>query len=242
MRWSTSWGTALSFALHAGIAAGLVALPKHVTTKTTMVGVLEKKKKEDKKEPLEDNEPPPKPAPIEAPKRAPAKPKPAVENTPPQAAAPPPAAAAPAAAHAVLNALPSLGISMAGGTGPGIAVPTGPVGEGPAARPVEAARPAPRPAGDDCTEKATKPKPASGVPQPEYTSSARSAGVEGKVRVQIQVDESGAVTSAQVTSGLGYGLDEAALAVARKLRFSPAMRCGKPVAASFALSFRFETN
>ena len=234
MRW-LSPGTVLSLALHAGVAAGLVALPKRVTTKTTMVGVLEKKKKEDKKEPARDDAPPPPPKPIEPPRRAAPRPRPAVENTPPPAAAP-----APAAAHAALSALPSLGIAMSGGTGMGLGVPTGPVGGDPAARPVEAPRPAARIV-DDCTEKAGKPRPLGGVPQPEYTSAARSAGVEGKVRITIQVDETGKVTGAQVSSGLGYGLDEAALSVAGRLTVSPATRCGKPVAATFALSFRFET-
>jgi protein TonB len=39
--------------------------------------------------------------------------------------------------------------------------------------------------------------------------------------------------------GLGYGLDEAALATARRAEFEPAVRCGKPTRATFNISMRF---
>ena len=77
------------------------------------------------------------------------------------------------------------------------------------------------------------------MPHPAYTEDARAAGVEGKVRVEIAVDASGAVSSARVLEGLGHGLDEAALDAVRGATFTPAARCGSPVGSTFTLSVRF---
>ena len=77
------------------------------------------------------------------------------------------------------------------------------------------------------------------VPQPAFTEAARAAGVEGKVRVELTVDETGRVVDVRVLQGLGYGLDEAALSAARSATFEPALRCGKPSRATFTISMRF---
>jgi protein TonB len=77
------------------------------------------------------------------------------------------------------------------------------------------------------------------VPQPPYPERAREARVEGKVRVEVKLDATGAVVGASLLSGLGHGLDEASLDAARRARFDPATRCGKPVAGSLVLSIRF---
>ena len=60
------------------------------------------------------------------------------------------------------------------------------------------------------------------------------------MRVEVTVDEAGHVISARVVSGLGYGLDEAALAAAKASHFEPASRCGKPVIGTVVLPFRFQ--
>ena len=69
---------------------------------------------------------------------------------------------------------------------------------------------------------------------------ARQAEIEGVVRVEVTVDESGHVLSARVLSGLGYGLDESALAAAKATVFEPATRCGKAIVGTAVLPFRFE--
>lgn len=97
---------------------------------------------------------------------------------------------------------------------------------------------APKPAGDECADPLVKPRPKS-IAQPACTSSAREANVEGKVRVEVSVDEGGHVTGARLLAGLGYGLDEAALEAARRASFEPATRCGKPVSATFSIAMRF---
>ena len=52
--------------------------------------------------------------------------------------------------------------------------------------------------------------------QAAYSDDARAAGIEGRVRVQITIDASGAVVDTKLVSGLGHGLDEAALASLRR--------------------------
>jgi protein TonB len=174
-----------------------------------------------------------------------------VEKTPPsralmhRAAPAPEDAPTPAkAADAGLDALPDFGVSLTGGVnGTGIALPVG--GGGPArersvekvfrkAAPVAAVLPS-----DGCDDPPAKPKPIS-VPQPGYTPDAQTAAIEGKVRVQITVDETGKVVDVKLLQGLGHGLDEAALSAARSATFEPALRCGKPTRATFTLGMRFK--
>lgn len=52
-----------------------------------------------------------------------------------------------------------------------------------------------------------------------YPEAARTAGVEGTVRVQLTVEPDGTVGEAFVVDGLGHGLDEEAIRVIRQARF-----------------------
>src|SRR5690606_38856059 len=79
-----------------------------------------------------------------------------------------------------------------------------------------------------CAESAGKPKPLQ-MSRPEYTEEARTAGIEGKVRVELTVDATGAVRNVRVLESLGHGLDEAALKAVQAASFEPALQCGKPV-------------
>ena len=58
--------------------------------------------------------------------------------------------------------------------------------------------------------------------------------------MQVTVDESGKVIAAHVISGLGYGLDDIALAAASATLFEPATLCGKPLVGTKILPFRFQ--
>ena len=60
-------------------------------------------------------------------------------------------------------------------------------------------------------------------PSPVYTEEARSAHIEGAVRVHIHVAANGAVTVIGVTSGLGHGLDQSAVQVCQGMKFRPAV-------------------
>jgi len=160
-------------------------------------------------------------------------------------AAPSPAPMPAANPQPAMAALPDFGLTLSGGSlAGGVAVPQGipggsqantPKPAAPVKRSLAAAPAAPL---DECTEPPAKPKPVS-VPQPAYTDQARAAGVEGKVRVELTVDEAGRVVSVRLISGLGYGLDEAAISAAQRATFQPAIRCGKPARATFTISMRF---
>lgn len=223
----------VSFVLHASLGLGVREIePEKEPERIAIAVVTPPPKPKPKAE--EPPPPPPPPPPVEA------APKAKAPKAAPKAEAPPPDAPAPVAAA------PSFGIAMTGGTGAGgIAVPVGdslggsrePVkrvaqekklGEAPKKQVVE----------DACSEAASKPKPL-GMPRPEYTEEARTAGIEGKVRVELTVDATGAVTDVKVLESLGHGLDEAALAAVRAASFEPALSCGKPVSATFTVSIRF---
>ena len=64
-----------------------------------------------------------------------------------------------------------------------------------------------------------------------YTEAARNHGVVGAVVLAIIVDESGSVRSPLVLQSLPYGLTESAIKVALKMRWKPAEKDGRPVAA-----------
>jgi TonB family protein len=66
-------------------------------------------------------------------------------------------------------------------------------------------------------------------PNPTYSDEARKLGLEGEVLVEVIFPASGPVQVIQVTSGLGHGLDEAAIRAAQQIRFKPALQDGKPV-------------
>jgi protein TonB len=104
---------------------------------------------------------------------------------------------------------------------------------------VKAAAPKPSDAADGCVEEPTKPK-AIEKAQPQYVDEARAANIEGVVKVEFRVGADGEVIDAKVLQGLGHGLDQAALAAAKRWKFSPAMRCGKPVESRHVVSMRFQ--
>ena len=225
----------LSFALHGALAAGLFGFRPPKRVESVAISVSEAKKKEKPPEPAKvTTDPKPAEPRTEAPRPQKAK------AAPPRPAEPPPGPA-PAARSPVFDALPSLGVMGNDGPG-GLALPPpAPL----AAAPVSSAHAppppkvlGPRPAADECSDAPTKPKRRM-VSQPHYPSAAREASVEGLVRIEVSVGADGSVTSARVLAGLGHGLDEAALEAARRASFEPASHCGKPVAGTAVLPFRF---
>jgi TonB family protein len=66
--------------------------------------------------------------------------------------------------------------------------------------------------------------------QPNYTSKARDAKIEGTVLIEAVVRKDATIDSFNVLKRLGYGLEESAIhTIATAWRFSPATMDGKPV-------------
>ena len=77
-------------------------------------------------------------------------------------------------------------------------------------------------------------------PTPVYTAEARKLHVEGEVLLQVMFTATGQVRVMRVLRGLGYGLDEAAMRAAEKIRFSPAQQEGRPVDSTATLHIVFQ--
>jgi len=99
------------------------------------------------------------------------------------------------------------------------------------------------------------PAPKSGVPriangivapkllakiEPAYTEEARVAKYEGTATLWLEVGPDGLAHNIHVTKGLGFGLDQSAIAAVSQWRFQPASKDGAPlaVAASVQVNFR----
>jgi len=90
-------------------------------------------------------------------------------------------------------------------------------------------------------------RPGSGIEAPRllrevkasYSEEARRANIQGDVLMEVVVRADGTVGSARVTRGLGYGLDERAVAAVRQWRFAPARRLGVPVDVAVEVAMEF---
>ncbi len=76
------------------------------------------------------------------------------------------------------------------------------------------------------------------LPKPPYPPLAITAGVSGVVMVQVLIDESGKVLSAQAVSGHPL-LRAAAAQAARQARFSPTILSDQPVKVSGVITYNF---
>jgi TonB family protein len=65
--------------------------------------------------------------------------------------------------------------------------------------------------------------------EPEYSEEARSARLQGTVRLYVQLSPAGKPTNIQVVQPLGMGLDEKAMEAVKSWRFKPGMMAGQPV-------------
>ncbi len=66
-------------------------------------------------------------------------------------------------------------------------------------------------------------------PRPEYTAEGRSLKIEGDVVIDVVFLANGSIQINRVVSGLGHGLDEAAVRAAQQIKFKPALRQSEPV-------------
>jgi TonB family protein len=73
----------------------------------------------------------------------------------------------------------------------------------------------------------------------KYTDKARNNGIEGTVILQVVFRRYGSLTDIRVLRGLPHGLTENAIEAAKKIRFKPAMKDGRPISVRGALEFDF---
>jgi protein TonB len=229
----------VSLLLHAGFALSAILLPRPKRTATVAIQLAQAKKKKE----------PPKPPPP-TPEKAEEKPKPKPPPPQPQQqqakVAPEAKTEAPPPTAGGNEGFVETGLALGNAEGPGIAVPTAVAAAGPTAPTATATAThkvqqltAPAQGANVCNDPPVKPKRKSLV-TPKYTLEARQADIEGIIRVEVTVDESGHVANARILSGLGYGLDQAALAAAKQCTFEPATQCGKPIVGTAVLPFRMQ--
>ena len=72
-----------------------------------------------------------------------------------------------------------------------------------------------------------------------YTEKARNNNVQGFVRLKIVFKKDGSIGKVKVLEGLPDGLNEQAVEAAKKIRFHPAMKNGKPIAVTKMVEYRF---
>jgi protein TonB len=232
------WIYAGSIAAHVALGVVIALLPTSERGRVVPIDFADFKKKNDPPKPPRSPPPPPKergpkapPPPEAAPAQAEVAEEPAKET-----------ASRPGAGADGFADLGAVALDGAGAAAPSAGAAAG-------ASPIRAVA-APKPiahrvkqlvpvAQNDCTEPVAKPKVKT-PGQITYTKEGQEAEIEGVVRVQVTVDETGRVITASLVSGLGYGLDERALAAARDTLFEPATLCGKPVVATKVLAFTFE--
>lgn len=75
--------------------------------------------------------------------------------------------------------------------------------------------------------------------EPQYTEEARRNQVEGTVVLKANFSSTGRVENIRVVSGLPFGLTEKAIDAARQIRFSPAMKDGRPVSQYIQIDYEF---
>ena len=66
-------------------------------------------------------------------------------------------------------------------------------------------------------------------PNPAYSAEGREHKIQGDIVLEVIFLASGQMKVTRVVSGLGFGLDDEAIQSAQRIRFTPAMRDGKPV-------------
>jgi TonB family protein len=76
------------------------------------------------------------------------------------------------------------------------------------------------------------------LPVPTYPAAARNSGAQGRVVVEVTIDEQGKVIEARAVSGHTF-LQQAAVQAARQARFTPALLSGAPVKVKGTINYVF---
>jgi TonB family protein len=73
----------------------------------------------------------------------------------------------------------------------------------------------------------------------KYTEVARDNLTHGTVALSVVFRSNGSISDVEVVSGLPYGLSESAIDAARKVRFEPGLKDGRPISVRGILEFTF---
>lgn len=76
-------------------------------------------------------------------------------------------------------------------------------------------------------------------PEPQYTNDARAMGLTGTVVLRCIFAADGAVKHFLIVRGLTGGLTEQSISAARRIKFVPAMKDGRPVSTYIQLEYHF---
>ena len=76
--------------------------------------------------------------------------------------------------------------------------------------------------------------------QAEYSPQAKADKINGKVLINLWVNEQGLPSHVHVLRGLGEGLDEKAVEAVKQYKFNPAMEDGKPVLVELSIEVKFQ--
>lgn len=232
-----------SIGVHVGTlhGVGLAAKNRPPRERTLELAVIERK-------PLP---PPPAPTPTPQPPRPKPKPKPPpppepinlTKAPPPPPEAPPPPNTNDEAPPDAKPARPVFGISMqstVSGNGSSFAVRVGNTtmkAPDAAFTPPEEVKPY-RPTPVPLHKVTRQPRPL-GDCKKDYPEEAKRLRIEGQIKLEVVVAADGTVTEVNVIKGLGYGLDEAALAALKACRFAPAELEGQKVATRIPYTYWF---
>ena len=76
-------------------------------------------------------------------------------------------------------------------------------------------------------------------PQARYSNEGREKGVNGTVRILVQLRADGKIGHMIIVKPLGYGMDQQALAAARAIQFIPAQKHGTPESVFVTIEYNF---
>lgn len=96
---------------------------------------------------------------------------------------------------------------------------------------------------DSILSGATAPIDLSPSLRPEYTDEARANGVEGTMTLEIVIADTGDVLQVKsVGKTLGFGLEQEAISMYRRKKFSPSILDGKAITVKVLVPIRFTLN
>lgn len=76
-------------------------------------------------------------------------------------------------------------------------------------------------------------------PRAEYTDVARQNNVQGIVTLRVTFLANGQIGNISVVSGLPYGLTEHAVSAAKRIRFTPQRKDGRPISVTKSVQYNF---